>query len=137
MPHDYALLISIQPMDPRVGDPIEIRIVLINRSSVTVRFGQRSLVFDWRYELTGQRGSPVAMTRYGEEGVRAMEGPPAAVLRTLGPGERLEAAVPLHEIFDLAAPGWYRLVVSRSMPVPGEGTWTEVRSASLEFVLRS
>ncbi len=137
MPQPYTLHTTIQSADPHAGGPVELEIVLTNQSNTTARFGQRSLVFDWQYDLTWQDGSPVAMTRYGEEGRRSAEGGAAsAVLRTLAPGERLEAEIPLHRIFDLSTSGTYRLVVSRTLPAPGDGRWIEVRSAPIEFMLR-
>jgi hypothetical protein len=136
MTQPYALQATIQQAEPHAGGPVGLDIVLTNRSNVTARVGQCSLVFDWTYDLTWQDGSPVAMTRYGEEGRRSIEaGAAGAVLRTLAPGEQLKAAVPLHRVFDLSTSGIYRLVVSRSLPSPGGGDWIDVRSPPLEFLL--
>jgi hypothetical protein len=132
----YTLKTAIRPGQPRAGGPVDLEIVLTNESRATARIGQRSLVFDWEYQLTRQDGAPVRMTRYGEEGRRSAEGgAPGAVLLTLAPGEQLKAQVPLHQIFDLTASGKYRLTVSRSLPAPGDGAWVEIRSAPLEFIL--
>lgn len=132
----YTLQTTIRTHEPRAGGPVELEIVLTNRTNNTVRIGQRSVVFDWRYDLAMEDGSPVSMTRYGEEGRRSAEsGPPGAVLRTLAPGERLEANIPLHEVFELTRPGKYRLVVSRTLPNPQTGASIDVHSAPLEFAL--
>jgi hypothetical protein len=134
----YTLEADIRPRQFHVGAPVEVNLALVNRSNVTIQIGQRSIVFDWHYDLTHEDGSQVPMTRYGEEGRRSIEsGPPGAVLRTLAPGERLTAAIPLHEIFILDQPGKYRLVVSRSLPDPQTRAWIEVRSAPVEFAIRA
>jgi hypothetical protein len=133
----YTLHTAIRPDEPHVGGPVELEIVLVNRSNATVHIGQRSVVFDWRYELIREDGSPVAMTRYGEEGRRSADGgPPGAVLLTLAPGEQLKAKIPLHEVFELIRPGRYRLVVSRTLPSPHTGAEIEVRSAPFQFTVR-
>jgi hypothetical protein len=70
MANQYSLEIAIQPK-PRVGGPVQLQIVLTNKSNATALFGQTDLMFDWRYELTSGDGSPVPMTRYGEQGRRS------------------------------------------------------------------
>jgi hypothetical protein len=133
----YLLQAVLRPDQPRVGEPLELDIVLVNQSNTTVHIGQRSLVFDWRYDLTDQNGSPVARTRYGEEGQRSAEaGTAGAVLLALAPRGQLKAKISLHEIFELTKAGKYRLVVSRTLPNPDTGTAIEVRSAPIEFALR-
>ena len=133
----YTLKTAIRTDQPRAGGPVELEIVLTNESRATARIGQRSVVFDWQYELTRQDGAPVPMTRYGEEGRRSAEGgAPGAVLLTLAPGQQLKAQVPLHQIFELSESGTYRVTVFRSLPTPGDGSWIEIRSARLDFLLR-
>lgn len=132
----YALHIAIEPREPLLGGPIALEIALVNRTSETARIGQKSLVFDWRYQLATLDDTPVPLTRYGEEGRRAAEsGAAAAALRLLAPGETLRMTVPLHDIFAITAPGAYRLTVCRTLPTPGGGPWMEVCSDPLEFHL--
>jgi hypothetical protein len=136
MSQPYTLSIALLPGELHAGGPVTLEIVLTNESTSTARIGQRSLVFDWRYELTWQDGSPVAMTRYGEQGQRSAEGgAPGAVLRTLAPKEQLKAEIPLHRIFDLSTSGSYRLVVARDLPPPDGGAWIAVRSSPLDILL--
>lgn len=131
----YSLQVSVISPSRRAGYPLDVQIVLKNISSAAVQVGQRSLIFDYRYELTSN-GAPVAMTRFGEQGkLAASTGGAAAALRVLAPGETLSTEVALARIFDLSTAGKYRLVVLRDLPMPPNGTWAELRSGPLEFEL--
>lgn len=133
----YTLEAEIRSRELHLGEPVELELVLVNRSNTSVQIGQRSLVFDWHYDMTREDGSSVPMTRYGEEGRRSAEnGPPGAVLHILAPGNKLKATIPLHDVFELTKAAKYRLIVSRTLPDPHTQAWIEVRSKPVEFTLR-
>jgi len=131
----YSLKVSIASTTLRAAHPLDVRVVLKNVSSKEVQVGQRSLIFDYRYDLTSN-GAAVAMTRFGEQGQAAAKtGTASAALRVLAPGQELVTEVPLARIFDLSTAGKYRLVVARDLPMPPDGAWAELRSDPLEFEL--
>jgi hypothetical protein len=127
------LMVAVISDESIAGSPIKLKIKVENRSKEGVSFHSKGKYWDYDLKLVDFKGSPVALTGFGNVVYGDARGEGSGVIKRIAAGKYTEDTLNVARVFDLTQEGDYTLTISLKLRRPNERI--ELKIEKMKFMI--